>query len=130
MACLETSFLIDLLRGKREVAALKDQLYESESSLAIAAPSITELWSGALLSNFPDVEKAKITELIQSLEILNLDEESAKEAGEIEAGLLRKGLAIQTEDIMIAGIARVHGEKLVTRDPHYARIPGLRVLKY
>jgi len=31
---------------------------------------------------------------------------------------------------MTAGIARLHGETIVTRDQHFARIPGIKVLKY
>lgn len=130
MACLETSFLIDLLRGKQEVHALKDELDRTETTLTIAAPSVMELWSGAIIAKASEHEKAKVNDLIQSLQILPLDEKSAKEAGEIEADLLRRGLPIETEDIMIAAIARVHGEKVVTHDAHYTRIPGLRVLKY
>ena len=129
MACLETTFLIDLLRGKDEVCTLKDELDKTET-LTVAAPSIMEIWSGALLAKLSAAEKAKINALLQSLHVLPLDGESAKEAGDIEAELFQKGLPIETEDVMIAGIARAHGEKVVTRDQHYARIPGLKVLKY
>ncbi len=31
---------------------------------------------------------------------------------------------------MIAGIAKANGEKIVTRDAHYTRIDGIKVLKY
>lgn len=77
-----------------------------------------------------NLEKANINELISSLIILPLEEKASKEAAEIEAGLIKKGGQIETEDVMIAAIAKVNGKRLVTRDEHYARIPGLRVLKY
>ena len=130
MTCLETSFLIDLLRGKQEIHALKDELDMTETTLTVAAPSIMELWSGAMLAKVSAAEKEKINALITSLEVIPLDESGAKEAGEIEADLVRRGLSIETEDVMIAGIARVRGEKVVTRDEHYARIPGLKIIKY
>ena len=130
MACLETTFIIDLLRAKKEVSELKNNLDKTETSLTIAAPSIMEIWSGAILAKVSLLEKEKINELLQSLEVLFLDEKSAKEAGEIEAELLREGITVETEDIMIAAIARVHGETIVTRDAHYAHIPNLRLLKY
>ena len=78
----------------------------------------------------PAKEYEKVDELLKSLEILELDEECAKESGVIESELARRGLPIQSTDVMIAGIAKTHHEKLVTRDAHFARIPGLRVLKY
>lgn len=130
MACLDTTFIIDLLRGKEEISSLKDNLDRTESRLAIAAPSVMELWVGTQLVSKSDEEKAKIDELLHSLIILELDEHSAKLAGEIEATLIRKGQVIDTEDCMIAGITINSGETLVTRDAHFARIPGLRVLKY
>ena len=37
---------------------------------------------------------------------------------------------IETEDVMIAGITMANGETLVTKDADYARIAGLKVLKY
>lgn len=130
MACLETTFLIDLLRGKPAVKELKDELDRTETRLAIAAPSIMELWAGSCAAKGTQAEQDKIIELMESLEILPLDGRSAREAGEIEADLIAKGLAIQAQDVMIAGIARINGEKVVTRDEGYARIPGLKVLKY
>jgi hypothetical protein len=130
MVCLETTFIVDLLRGKHAVKEIKDELDGTESLLTIAAPTIMEVWTGALLSNMTAHEKAKINELLSSLVILHLDERSSKEAGEIEAELIKSGKIAQTEDVMIAGIARINGERIVTRDADYARIPGLKILKY
>ena len=118
MACLETTFLVDLLRGKSGVRGIMEELDEHEEILAVTTPSIMELWLGACIADASKNEKDKINELIKSLEILPLDEESAKEAGEIEAELTRKRQTIETEDIMIAAIAKVNGEKIVTRDSH------------
>lgn len=130
MACLDTTFLVDLLRGKEEISKLKDELSKSESVLTVASPSIMEIWLGACQAKASEKEKEKINQLLLSLEILSLDEKSAKEAGEIEAELLNKGQIIETEDIMTASIAKMNGEKVVTRDRHYAKISGLKVLKY
>lgn len=129
MACLETTFLIDLLRGKQNVIKLKDELSMLEQSLIIASPSVMELWVGACLKESEN-EKRQILELLNSVEVVDFDTESAKDAGEIEAELVRKGITIEAEDLMIAAIARRRSEKLVTRDQHFASVPGLRVLKY
>lgn len=130
MVCLETTFLIDLIRGENAAVILKDELEKHESVLSVTAVSVMELWSGASLAKVPVKEYEKINELLESLEVLDLDLESAKESGVIEADLARRGLPIQSTDVMIAGIAKTHHEKLVTRDEHFVRIPGLRVLKY
>lgn len=130
MTCLETTFLVDLLRGDSGVQSLMEELERTETSLAAAAPSVMEIWTGALLSKFTDKEKAKVKDLILSLIILPLDEKSSIEAGEIAADMAQKGITIDPVDLMIAGVVRASGEKLVTRDQDYAKIPGLRVLKY
>ncbi len=130
MACLETSFLIDLLRGRKEVAHLREELERNEPFLAVASPSIMELWTGAQLASLSSTEMEKINQLILSLGVLPLDTKSAKVAGELEAELLKKGKPIETEDMMIAAIALSHGQTLITRDAHYANINGLTILKY
>jgi len=130
MACLETTFIIDLLRGNHEAKSVKDELDDTETRLCIASPSVMELWNGALIAKESASEKKKINDLIESLEVLSLDAQSAKEAAEIQAELNQKGHTIQIHDTMIAAIARMNGEKLVTRDQDYARIPGLKLLKY
>ena len=129
MAILDTSFVIDLLRRYPHVKELLFELDTTESSLRIVAPSVMELWTGALLS-MHTVEQMKVKRLLQSLEIVPFTEQGALEAAEIEFELRKKGLPIETEDVMIAGISRHLGEKIVTRDQHYSRISNLKVLKY
>lgn len=130
MAILDTTFLVDVLRGKKEISSIVEELDLEEDTLAIASPSIMEIWSGACMAKASKAEKEKINALLQSLEVLNLDEKAAKEAGEMEAELMQRGQIIETEDMMIAAIAKVHQEKIITRDAHYVKIPGLKILKY
>jgi len=128
MVCLETTFLIDILKGDPGVKDIMNSL--ERNILLPASPSVMELWSGALLADLPEKEKEKIGSLLESLAVLPLDEAAAKGAGEIEVSLLKKGEMIDVEDVMIAAIAITNGEKLVSRDPHYARVKNLRLEKY
>ena len=129
MVCLETTFLVDILRDKRGAGEMQKEFEKTERAIYVAAPSVMELWRGAILKS-SEKEKDKINNFMSAIVILPLDEKSAKEAGEIEAELLKKGEPVGTEDVMIAAIAKSNGEKLVTRDQHYAKIPGLKLLKY
>jgi predicted nucleic acid-binding protein len=126
---LDTSFLIDIFRNEPAAVKHLDHL-EQEDLLQITAPTIMELWLGALQSNAPEREKARIEEFLEALLVLSFDMRAAKEAAEIEAALLKKGQMIDIEDTMIAGIARSHGEKIVTRDEHFKRIVGLKIETY
>lgn len=128
MAILESSFLIDFLRDRAEAVALMRQLQEREQMLVIVSPSVMELWRGAIESQFPDEEKEKIRELLYLLPTLPFTTASAIRAAEVRQAL--KHQPIQEIDCMIAGIALENNEVVVTRDEHFARIPGLKVLKY
>lgn len=130
MAVLDTSFLIDLLRNKKEALSLRNELDSLEPTLYATAPSIMELWDGALFSAIPQREKEKVEQLLRAIDILPLDSRGSKRAAEIGFALSKKGEIIQDEDLMIAGIALTNGEMVVTRDEHFTRIPGLKVLKY
>ncbi|MBI4170281.1 MAG: PIN domain-containing protein [Candidatus Aenigmarchaeota archaeon] len=130
MVCLETTFLIDLLRGSESVRKLSEEFTETEGSLAAASPAIMEVWRGAIAEKAKNGEKLRATKLFQSLNVLPLDGKSAMEAAVIELELKKEGITVDIEDIMIAAIARANGEKLVTRDAHYAKISGLQLIKY
>jgi tRNA(fMet)-specific endonuclease VapC len=73
----------------------------------------------------------KIHSLLDSFGYFNLDIPSSKEAGLIHAGLRKKGQIIDPEDSMIAGIAKFHGEVVLTRNlKHFSRIHDLKIESY
>ena len=47
MACLETTFLIDVLLGEKSVISLKDELEKTETMVSVAAVSVMEIWAWA-----------------------------------------------------------------------------------
>ena len=127
---LETSFLIDFLKnGKGAISRMKN-LVDSDEVIGIATPTIFELWSGITALDRPEKEKSKIIFLISKLVIYQLDRESAELAGKINGELIKRGLKIDPEDSMIAGIAITNNKKVLTRDEHFGRIEGLRVESY
>ena len=129
MVCLETTFIIDLLKGKTEVLRIINELENANSRVSITTPTLYEVWAGAI-STGSKKELIKINELLQSIEVLQLDQDCAREAAAIKNELIKKGSIIQRIDILIAGIAKTHNEKLLTRDGGYANIDGLRIIKY
>ncbi len=131
MVCLDTSFIIDVLRGNEVVKKLKDSIDIANEAISVAAPTIMELVKGAYLSNKPDLEKQKILNFLSSLIALNLNKESAILAGEIEANLTQQGEIIELEDIMISAIVIANEETLITRNKkHFDKIKNLKTLTY
>jgi tRNA(fMet)-specific endonuclease VapC len=76
-------------------------------------------------------EKAWIFAVLESLPFLPLDVESSKAGGRIYEERKRVGSTIDPEDAMVAGIARVHGERMLTRNlRHFQGIEGVNVESY
>lgn len=133
MVCLDTTFIIDLIKGKDEVAELENQLYEKNEQLTTTAPTVVEIIRGLHLKNIARKvnEEEKIEELFSSIEILTLDKESAKEAGKIHANLINKGEDIGLADVMIASICIQNNETLLTRNKkHFEKIEELKIETY
>lgn len=127
---LETSFIIDFLKGENDAVSKMQSLLYENIAYEIAAPTIFELWGGLEILENSEKEREKIVSLIGGIIVYPLDEESAKIAGKIDGELVRKGQRIETEDCMIAGIAISNNKKVLTRDPHFGRIEGLKIENY
>ena len=135
MVCLDTTFLIDIIKGRKEVKAIEDDLEKRGEIITVATPSIVELFKGIYLKKnikyINQNEVDRIIEIISSFNILDLDKESAILAGEIEANLINAGNFIDVEDIMIAAIVKHNSERLITRNiKHFERIQGLDITGY
>ncbi len=101
------------------------------TSIMIGSPSIFELFSGVAQSRKPQEEKGKIMTILSSLPQLSLDFPSASVGGLIYGEKIRAGREIDPEDAMLAGIARVKAEKILTRNlKHFTGIEGVAVETY
>jgi len=130
MVCLETTFLVDFFRGNKNAIEKYTEIKESNESIRVAVPSITEIISGASL-NVKNEEKERAIEFFSNLEILELNKESAIIAGEIEAGLILSGETIGIIDIMIGAICLSNNETLLTRNKkHFEKIKNLEIKSY
>ena len=127
---LETSFIIDFLKGDENAVSKMQSLIDQNILYEITTPTIFELWGGLVNLEKPEKEQQRITSLLEGIIIFPLDEESAKIAGNIDGKLVKRGLKIDTEDSMIAGIAIKNNKKVLTRDKHFDRIEGLKIESY
>ncbi len=128
---LDTNFIIDLMDGLPEAIAKQEQMQNQKENLFVCTPTIFELFTGVAKSSFPEKEKQKVREILQSQLVLELNKYSAEEAGKINGSLCKEGNPIDSEDCMIAGIALHHGEKILTRNKkHFERVKNLVVETY
>ena len=125
---VDTDILIDLLRKKDYAVSLIKKL-EDEVELATSAINTFELYRGAYKSRNQEKNLASVKGLLNSLRILNTDEDSMEIAGKITASLERDGNMMDIRDLLIASIALVNGFGILTNNVrHFNKIKHLRVV--
>jgi len=128
MKCLDSDFLISLLRGEKDALSSLDKLKKEE--IAITSINAFELFVGAFISKRSE-NIAIVSKLVDSYIFLNFNKEAAKLAGEIVVDLEKKGEKIDWRDCMIAAVAVVNGCVLVTRNKrHFSKIKGLEIQEW
>ncbi len=126
--CLDSTVLIDNLRGRKQTVEFIGKQESSGSNLATTTINSFELYYGAYRSTKRDKNLAATRLLLRRLTILELSDEASEEAGKILAMLDAKGEPVEFRDVLIGAIAKTHGTTLVTKDTeHFLRIPGLEV---
>jgi tRNA(fMet)-specific endonuclease VapC len=89
-----------------------------------------ELYYGAHRSQQPAKALTQICEFLRSCVLLFPDEQTPDHYGRIKAGLARAGTPIPENDIWIAALAQESQLPLLTRDRHFALIPGLTLVTW
>ena len=127
----DTTFLIDVMVNDAAAVEKARAIEASGTPIMVSVPTVFELHVGLSMSRRPDVEKVRMLAVLGSLPFLPLDYESASAGGRIYGERKRLGSAVDPEDAMIAGIAKVRGEKVLTRNlRHFEGIEGVGVESY
>jgi tRNA(fMet)-specific endonuclease VapC len=121
---VDTDRIIDFLKGTpgalHEVGELADQ------GAALSIITYAELYEGVLgARNRPEME-ATLGALMQTMDVIGVDEETAHEIARIRSDLRRAGSPIPDFDVVIAATALRHDLTLVSGDRHFERIEGLK----
>ena len=122
----DTNVWISLLKspgGKLE-SRIRSQLV---SEVFLCAVVKAELWHGAEKYGNRERRVRALGILFAPFTSLPFDDAAAGHYGDIRHQLELKGVIIGPNDLKIAAIARNHGLTLVSADPEFARVPGLRV---
>ena len=126
--CLDTDFLVNFLRNKREEADFI-KINEADKDLATTYINLFELYYGAYKSQERENNLKAISLLLSRLNILNLSDESVKKSGEILVKLEKEGKTIDFRDLFIGTIALVNNYSLKTNNiRHFNRIEELRIM--
>ena len=124
---LDTNAVIALVTRRSEPLLRRVEAAEP-GALAVCSIVAHELYFGAYRSQKVEFNLETLRLLFTDLEILDLDREDARAAGEIRATLARRGTPIGPYDLLIAGQALARGLPLVTNNTaEFERIIGLRL---
>jgi tRNA(fMet)-specific endonuclease VapC len=112
----------------RRPSGLTHRFIQHSGRLSIPTLVLAELYAWAHGRDDPTPVLDKILHLLDDVELLGFEQESAERFGIIQTRLLRRGITVNPVDLMIAAVALVHDLTLVTNNTKdFQNIPGLRL---
>lgn len=131
MTCLDTDFIIDLLRRKPAAERKLEEMTADGDKLNTTPLNASELYKGAYNSSRPIEEAKKVRHLLDTLDILEFSIAASETFGKLSIELQRYGNDIGDFDLLIASIALTRGEPLLTKNAkHFSKVPGLAIESY
>jgi tRNA(fMet)-specific endonuclease VapC len=125
---LDTNACIALINGKpAAVRARFARAIDAGAQVLVSSITAFELWYGVEKSAHRETNEKKVREFFAGpAQLIALDEEDAKRAGEVRAALEKIGKPVGAYDVLIAGQALRHGQTLVTANAReFSRVKGL-----
>jgi predicted nucleic acid-binding protein len=118
---IDTSAWVDFFRGTPKTADAVAKLIE-KGYASICGVISYELVQGAK----SDDEAVHLSTVLSALDYIEITSDLWIIAGNISAGLRRKGITLPMSDLLIGTVALEHGLEVLTLDDHFASIPGLK----
>jgi predicted nucleic acid-binding protein len=106
---LDTTVLIDVLRGRLNRSRLLAELVERGDHLATSAINVGEVFGG-----LRPMEKAGADAFLLTLEVYPLTAALAREAGVLQYAWARRGKTLSLADMIVAATALEYGLTLMT----------------
>jgi len=119
---VDSSFLIDVERGDMKAIKLLERL-KTNSFRTVDSCAFE------LLTNSPN--KQKTLDMLHHLEPFSTNMQAMMFASEIKIFLQTQGSPIGSVDCLIAGTFLAHNvTRVISRDKHFLKIPGLSIISY
>jgi predicted nucleic acid-binding protein len=119
---LDTTVIIDYLRGEKRKVEFVKKLASEGSFLGCCLVNIIEVYAG-----MREKEREATEEILDSLEYYEVTKEIAKKAGQYKRVYREKGVTLSLPDVVVAAVAISNGLTLVTDNPKHYPMPELDV---
>ncbi len=119
---LDSSVLIDYLRGRPDVVARVDALAVEGNQLGTSAVNVAEVFSGMFEHERPHTER-----LLSSLAFWDIEYPVARQAGEMRSALRRQGVRAGVADALIGAVALQRNATMLTANVRDFQFAGLAV---
>lgn len=123
---IDTDWLIDFLKGKKEIVNKLTSLIDE--GLSISTISLAELYEGIYTIENPAIELKGLNDFLSLVTVLGINEEIAKIFGKQRSILRKGGILIDNFDLLIASTCLCYDLILMTNNiKHFERIKGLKI---
>ena len=133
MVILDSTILIDFLKGRKNAIEKIKELEEKQTLLHTTQINVFELIQGIYAnSQRKEDELMALDVVLQKIKILDINYIAAYTAGKLTGELSKKGITIQTGDALIAGTGLAHSiHIIVTKNvKDFSKISGIQVETY
>ncbi len=118
---VDTSVWIDFFRGAPSIKLALEKLI-TRDEIFTAGPILYELLQGVRLPE----ERKQVKEALLSTNYLEITLNDWEEAALLSSTLRAQGITLPMTDILIGHLAKVRNLEVISFDPHFDQIPGIR----
>jgi len=128
MPCLDTDFIVALLRRRPEAEDRLEEYARRGQSVSTTTITACELYRGAYRAREREKEVAKVSNILRSINLLTLTNESCIVFGQFSSHTELATQPLSDLDLLIASIVLTASETLITRNVrHFSRVPNLKL---
>jgi predicted nucleic acid-binding protein len=127
---LDTTFLIDLMRGDEDAIEKAEELSANLVQQRISSMTLFELEYGATRSVQTETERERIENVLASKPVHPADTAVMQKAGRLSAELENEGTPVADGDVIIGATAEVLEEPVLTRNVDDFERIGIDIATY
>ena len=119
----DTCVWIEFFRNPDSELTLHLKEHIKERKVVMVGMVLSEILQGIRTKK----EAVRVKESLKRLPYLEVTRDAWEKAGELSRDLRRRGTTIPLSDMIIASLAIAGGCEVLTVDPHFQHVPGLKL---